>query len=181
MVGVGTYRARRRRSAEGLVYELMAGEEPTLEWTADPYGLGADILLSRPDGTAYLRITSDEELEYVDAPWTVLDGQAGEPVGAIRLNLRSLLRRHWGLLDPHGIEVGTAVASSRLRAVIRSRWLRFVPYRYDIQDADGAVVGDLHGSLRPGWGFSLELTDGDAVDPRLSVAAAAVVDAFEFR
>lgn len=180
MGGAEDFRARRWRTAEGLVYELQVDGEARLEWTVDPYHLGDDIDLHRPDGTAYLRITSDETLEYVDAPWTVLDG-GDRPVGAIRLNLRSLLRRNWGLLDPHGVEIGTVVASSRLRAVIRSRWLRFVPYRYGIRDGDGAVVGDLRGSLRPGWGFSLALTDVDEPDSRLAVAAAAVVDAFEFR
>ena len=180
MVGAGDFRARRWRAAEGLVYELQVDGEPRLEWTVDPYHLGDDIYLRRPDGAAYLRITSDETLEYVDAPWTVLDGN-DRPVGAIRLNLRSLLRRHWGLLDPHGIEIGTVVASSRLRAVIRSRWLRFVPYRYGVRDGDRAVVGDLRGSLRPGWGFSLALADADGLESRLAVAAAAIVDAFEFR
>lgn len=181
MVGEEEYRTRRRRTPEGLAYELTAGEEPSLTWTANPYGLGDDIHLRRPDDTAWLRITTDDELEYVDAPWTVLDEQAGEPVGAIRLNLRSLFRRHWGLLDPHGIEVGTVVAASRFRAVVRSRWLRFVPYRYGVRDAEGVLVADLRGTLLPGRGFTLDITDGDAVDPRLVVAAAAVVDAFEFR
>jgi|GEM_PF-6897497 len=180
MVGAGDFRARRWRAAEGLVYELQADGEPRLEWTADPYDLGDDIHLRRPDGACYLRITSDETLEYVDAPWTVLD-ENDQPVGAVRLNLRSLLRRHWGLLDPHGLEVGSVVAASRLRAVIRRRWLRFVPYRYGIRDGDGTVVGDLQGSLRPGWGFSLTLSAADELDPRLVVAAAVVVDAFEFR
>ena len=175
--------ARRVRTARGLAYELRADGEPALSWTLHPYHLGDDVSLRGPDEEPVLRVTAAGDHEYVDAHFSVVDERAESVVGYVQWTLRSLVRRHWSLLDPHGVEVATVVASSRFRSVVRSRWLRFVPYRYAIRDAEGATVGDLRGSIHPGRAFSLDLS-GDvhgAVDPRLAVGAAAIVDAFEFR
>lgn len=178
----GPYEARRIRTAAGLSYELESGGEPALSWTLHPYQLG-EVSLEAPDGEPVLRITAEDTGEYVDAHFTVVDVRTDDVVGHLRWNLRSLLRRHWALLDPHGIEVATVVASSRLRAVVRLRWLRFVPYRYAVRDADGDTVGDLRGSIRPERAFALSFgADADGVvDPRLAVGASTIVDAFEFR
>lgn len=177
-----TYEARRRRSTDGLAYELTEAGEPTLRWTLHPYRL-REVSLRGPDDQPVLLATSGYEDEYVDAHFTVVDERDGSVVGHVQWTLRSLFRRHWGLLDPHGVEIASIVASSRLRAVVRLRWLRFVPYRYAFRDADGATVGDLSGSLRPERAFSLDLSaDAEGVvDPRLAVGASAIVDAFEFR
>lgn len=178
----GPYEASRVRTPDGLAYELAADGDPALSWTLHPHRLG-DLSLRGPDGEAVLGVTAADDAEYVDAHFTVTDERAGSVIGHVRWTLRSLFRRHWGLLDPHGIEVATVVASSRLRAVVRLRWLRFVPYRYAVRDTEGATVGDLRGSIRPGRAFRLELDDDaeEAVDPRLVVGASAIVDAFEFR
>lgn len=178
----GPYEARRLRTADGLAYELEAAGEPALSWTLHPYRLG-DVGLRGPDDEPVLRVTAEDVAEYVDAHFTVIDERDGGVVGHLRWNLRSLFRRHWGLLDPEGIEFATVVASSRLRAVVRLRWLRFVPYRYAVRDADGDTVGDLRGSIRPERAFALTLgADADeVVDPRLAVGASTIVDAFEFR
>lgn len=190
----GSYEARRKRTARGLAYELDVGADsdagdgaesrggPALSWTLHPHHLGDDVHLRDPDGEAVLRITADDVVEYVDAPFTVVDERDGTVLGLVRWNLRSLLRREWGLLDPHGIEVATIGASSRLRSTVRRRWVRFVPYRYAIRDGEGESLGDLRGSIRPGRAFSLELADageGD-LDPRLVLGACAIVDAAEF-
>lgn len=176
------YTARRVRTTEGLAYELSESGEPVLSWTTHPYRLG-DLRLSGPDGEPVLRITGGADDEYVDAHFTVADERTDDVVGHLRWNLRSLFRRHWGLVDPHGIETATVVASSRLRSVVRLRWLRFVPYRYAIRGPDGETVGDLSGSIRPARAFTLDLSAdvAGAVDPRLVVGASAIVDAFEFR
>ena len=186
MFGGGSYEARRRRTACGLAYELEAGGEPALSWTLHPYHLGDDVHLDGPDGEAVLRITTDDVVEYVDADFTVVDERDGDVVGLLRWTLRSLLRRQWGLLDPQGIEVATIGATSRFRSTVRRRWLRFVPYRYAIEDGEGEHLGEIRGSIRPGRAFSLEL-DADVVgagggdlDRRLALAASAIVDAAEF-
>lgn len=178
----GPYEARRVRTAEGLAYELESGGEPALSWTLHPYRLG-DVRLRGPDDEPVLRVTAEDVAEYVDAHFTVIDERSEAVVGHLRWNLRSLFRRHWGLLDPEGLEFATVVASSRLRAVVRLRWLRFVPYRYALRDPDGATIGDLRGSIRPERAFALDLSDdaAGAVDPRLAVGASVIVDAFEFR
>jgi hypothetical protein len=176
------YEARRVRTADGLAYELTEEGEPTLRWTVHPYRLG-EVRLLGPDDEPVLRVTSADDHEYVDAHFTVVDERADAVVGHVQWTLRSLFRRHWGLLDPHGIEVASVAASSRLRSVVRRRWLRFVPYRYAFRDGEGDTVGDLRGSIRPERAFSLDLSeDADgAVDPRLAVCASAIVDSFEFR
>jgi len=178
----GVYEARRDRTTDGLAYVLTEAGEPTLRWTVHPYRLG-DVCLRGPDDEPVLRVTGGADDEYVDAHFTVVDERSGSVVGYVRWALRSLFRRHWSLLDAHGVEVATAVASSRFRAVVRLRWLRFVPYRYALRDAEGTAVGDLCGSLRPRRAFALVLSDDaeEAIDPRLAVAASAIVDAFEFR
>ncbi len=186
MLEGGTYEASRVRTPRGLAYELVADGEPTLAWELHPYHLGDDVHLEGPDGEPILRITTDDVLEYVDADFAVVDERDGSVVGLLRWTLRSLLRRQWGLVDPHGVEVATVVATSRFRSTVRRRWLRFVPYRYAIRDAEGERVGEQRGSLRPGRAFALELDAGaaeggdDAVDPRLVVGACAIVDAAEF-
>ena len=182
MFEAGVYEARRDRTTDGLAYQLAEAGEQTLSWTVHPYRLG-DVHLRGPDDEPVLRVAGGTDDEYVDAHFTVVDERSGSVVGYVRWALRSLFRRHWSLLGPHGVEVATAVASSRFRAVLRLRWLRFVPYRYGIRDVEGTAVGDLRGSIRPQRAFSLDLSDdaGEAVDPRLVVAASAVVDAFEFR
>jgi hypothetical protein len=176
------YEARRMRSTDGLTYELAEAGVPTLRWTLHPYQLG-EVQLRGPDDEPVLRVTAGYDDEYVDAHFTVIDERDGTVVGHLQWTLRSLFRRHWGLLDPHGVEAASVVASSRLRAVVRLRWLRFVPYRYALRDADGTTVGDLRGSVRPERAFSLDLSAdvGGSVDPRLAVGASAIVDAFEFR
>lgn len=178
----GSYVARRARTAHGLAYELTAEDgAPVLSWTLHPFHLGDDVHLRDAEGEPVLRITTDDVVEYVRAPFAVVDEDEDAVVGLVRRNLRSLFRRHWGLLDPHGIEVATVDATSRFRSVVRQRWFRFVPYRYAIRDAEGDRLGDLRGSIRPGRAFSLDLADGDdAVDRRLAVGASAVVDAAEF-
>lgn len=180
MVARGPYEARRVRTTRGLAYELDADGESVLSWTLHPFHLGDDVYLRDPDGEPVLRITADDVDEYVDASFAVLDARDDSLLGAIRWNLRSLVRRHWGLLDPHGVEVATVVATSRFRSIVRQRWLRFVPYRYAFRDADGEHLGDLRGSIRPGRAFFLDLAGGDVVDRRLVVAASAIVDAAEF-
>lgn len=176
----GPYEVRRLRTAEGLAYELEADGEPELSWTLHPYHLGDGVDLRGPDGEPILRITADDVVEYVDAPFTVIDERDGSVVGLVRWNLRSLLRRNWGLLDPHGIEVATVGATSRLRSTVRRRWLRFVPYRYAIRDADGERIGEIRGSIRPGRAFSLDLHEDGDLDGRLALGASAIVDAAEF-
>lgn len=182
MLDGDVYEARRGRTAGGLAYELSEAGEPILRWRSHPYGLG-DVRFRGPDDEAILQVTAADDDEYVDAHFAVVDERTGSVVGYVQWTLRSLFRRHWSLLDPHGVEVATAVASSRFRAVVRLRWLRFVPYRYALRDAGGTTVGDLRGSLRPGLAFTLDLSDDaeGVVDPRLAVGASAVVDAFEFR
>lgn len=181
-VADGPLEASRVRTTDGLAYELESAGEPVLSWTLHPFHLGEDVHLHGPGGEPLLRITAEDVVEYVDAPFTVVDEREDEVVGLVRWNLRSLIRRHWGLIDPHGIEVGAVEATSRLRSVVRQRWLRFVPYRYGIYGEDGERVGDLHGSLRPGSAFTLDLPGGEAggVDPRLAIGACAIVDAAEF-
>lgn len=178
----GPYEARRVRTERGLVYELESDGEPALSWTLHPYRLGDGVTLRDPDGEPVLRITADEVDEYVDAPFAVIDAGDGSVVGLVRWNLRSLLRRQWGLLDPHGIEVATVGATSRLRSTARRRWLRFVPYRYAVRGAGEEPLGELRGSLHPARAFSLDLEDGGANGPddRLVLGAAAIVDAAEF-
>lgn len=182
MFGGGPYEARRKRTAHGLAYELESGGEPALSWTLHPYHLGDDVRLRDPDGESILRITADDVVEYVEADFTVVDESDGDVVGLLRWNLRSLLRRQWGLLDPHGIEVATVGATSRLRSTVRRRWLRLVPYRYSIVGEEGEHLGGIRGSIRPGRAFTLDLSDdGDGtLDPRLAVAASSIVDAAEF-
>ena len=188
----GTYEASRVRTPAGLAYEMAADGEPALSWELHPYHLGDDVHVEGPDGEPILRITTDDVVEYVDADFAVIDERDDSVVGLLRWNLRSLLRRQWGLVDPHGIEVATIGASSRLRSTVRRRWLRFVPYRYAICDAEGERLGEQRGSMRPGRAFVLELDAGaadattgagggeDGVDPRLVVGACAIVDAAEF-
>lgn len=182
MVEGGAYEARRVRTARGLAYELESDGEPALSWTLHPYHLGEDVVLRGPDGEPVLRVTADDVAEYVDAPFAVVDERDGSVVGFVRWNLRSLVRRQWGLLDPQGLEVATVGATSRLRSTVRRRWLRVVPYRYAIRDGDGERLGGIRGSVRPGRAFSLDLDEGpDAgLDRRLALGASAIVDAAEF-
>lgn len=176
-----SFEARRVRTARGLDYELETDGEPVLSWTLHPLHLGDGVHLRDADDQPVLRITTEEVDEYVDAQFTVVDERDGSVVGAIRWNLRSLFRRHWDLLDPHGVEVATVVATSGFRSVVRRRWIRIVPYRYAIRDGEGERVGGIRGSIRPGRAFSLDLSgDGSGVDHRLAVGASAIVDAAEF-
>lgn len=183
MFDADVFRARRRRTARGLHYELRAGEEGVLTWSLGPHWLADDFRLETPGGEPVLRVTGESFSEYVDAPYSVVDERDGSVVGLLRRDLRSLVRRTWGLLDPHGVEVARVDASSRVLAVARQRWLRAVPYRYEVRGRDGDRLGRLASSVRPGRAFTLDLSADDAgdVDRRLAVGATAVVDAFELR
>ena len=183
MFEAAVYSARRRLTARGYDYELAGDGEPALEWTLGPYWLADDLLLETPAGDAALRLTGESPSEYASAPFTVVDERDGAVVGLVRRNLRSLVRRTWGLLDPHGIEVATVDATSRLRSVARQRWLRLVPYRYAIRNPDGEPLGEVRSSAVPRRAFTLDLTadDSGALDPRLAIGASAVIDGFELR
>jgi len=187
MFEADAYAARRVLTKRGFAYELTpeGASEPALVWTLRPTWLADDLHLETPGGEPVLALTDESPSEYVDAPFTVVDERDGTVLGLLSRTFYSLHRRTWALLDLDGFPVATIDATSRLRSVARRRFLKLVPYRYELRDPDGERLGELHASVVPRRAFTLAFEDADpggdgtTLDRRLAIAASAVVDGFE--
>lgn len=180
------YVVRQRLTAEGTRYRVVEDGEVTLAWTKRKYDLGEEFLLRSAGGEPVLRVTRERvgdpavPRRSLALTFTVVDERAGEVLGLVRRDWRSLLRRHWTLLDPQGIEFAGVEARSRLLAMFRQQFTTLVPYWYRIESAGGADLGSLRGVVSLHHGFRLALADADGtLDPRLALAASVVVDAVE--
>lgn len=190
MFEADAYVARRVLRKRGFAYELSAadepddgGREPLLGWTLRPTWLAQDLRLSTPDGEPVLRLTDESPSEYVDAPFTVVDDRDGTVLGLFSRTFYSLHRRTWAVLDADGFDLASIDATSRLRAIARRRFVKLVPYRYELRDPDGERLGELRSSPVPRRAFRLDLGDDPdrRLDRRLAIAACAVIDGFELR
>lgn len=128
-----------------------------------------------------LRITARQIIDF-GAGYDVVDSTTGQQVGTLkRRGWKSMVRDEWIIMDATGQEIGRIREDSIGRALIR-RFVFAVPQSYAFE-VNGAEVG----TARQNWNFFLPKlfvdfsTAGNTLDPRLGLAAVALLITIEGR
>jgi uncharacterized protein YxjI len=115
------------------------------------------------------------------ATYDVTDVKTGETVGALKRNaLKSMVRDEWSILGDGDAVVGKVQEDSVLFALLR-RFLAhaWFPQTFSIE-CGGAVAGTIKQRFNP-FQLAYDVDLGEAVDPRLGVAAVVLLLAIEGR
>lgn len=155
-------------------------DEPFLTSAQKRFRLREDFRFDDAEtGEEAFRVTADSVLD-VAAAYDIVDSRSGERVGSVKREVVSFLKHEYALLDADGNAVATVTEDSLLKAVLRRKVTTFIPFSYDIVAPDGSTLGSIDEafSLRDTYTVDLSAADG-ALDPRLAVIAAVVIDAIE--
>jgi uncharacterized protein YxjI len=142
--------------------------------------LKEDVRFTDPDGDPVLRAKAGQVLD-VNAAYVITDERTGEEVGAVKRDWKSIFKHHWELLDPDGGVVARVVEDSVPMALARRYVTTLIPFRYHFEGSGGTRVGEIDEkfSFRDNYTIDLSSDDEEAIDPRLGVAAAVLIDAIE--
>lgn len=131
---------------------------------------------------AVLNIKARSVLDF-SGTYDVTDLATGATVGALQRNgLKSLLRDEWSILNTAGEPIGKILEDSTFLAIVRRFLSNLVPQSFTFTLGDRAV-GTVKQNFNP-FRLSYEVDfspGGDALDPRLGVAAVVLLLAIEGR
>ncbi len=115
--------------------------------------------------------------------YDVTDAASGETVGSLkREGLKSMLRDEWTLLDGDGALLGKVKEDASALALLR-RFLPIIPQSFHVSvgDAQVGTIKQQFNLFRLRYDVDFSESPGDALDPRLAVAAVVLLLAIEGR
>ena len=152
-------------------------DDPILTSAQKRFRLKEDFRFEDADtGEEAFRVRAGSVLDLAST-YDIVDSRTGERIGAVKRSPLSFFRQEYALLGPDGEEVGTIREDGLLRAAVRRYVTTLIPFSYDIVGPNGRV-GTVSESLSLRDRYAVEF-ESDAIDPRLAVIGAVVIDAIE--
>lgn len=169
----------RQKFGIGTKYRVYEDGRPILESKKKKLRLKEDFRFTDADtGEERFRVKADSVLD-VAAAYDIVDSRTGERVGSVKRSAISFLKHEYELLGPDGETVAYVREDSVLRALIRRNVTTFLPFTYNVEGPSGESLGTIHESFSFRDKYQITVADASAVDPRLVVVGAVVVDAIE--
>ena len=173
------YKVKQKALSLGNKYSVYEDGEKILQSKQKKLKLKEDFRFYTPEDEAVLKVTTDQILD-VAASYTVTDERSDEVVGALKRDW-TFLQHRWQLIDTDNNVIGTIEESSLPMALLRRFVFEFFPFKYQITSPDGELLGKLDGkfSIRDTYELDMSMDEDKAIDRRLAVAAAVLIDAIE--
>lgn len=174
-----TYRVKQKIRI-GDAYNVYEEGEHVLSVKKKKLRLKEDVRFNDPDGDPVLRAKAGQVMD-ISAAYGITDERTGEDVGAVKRDWKSMFKHHWELLDPDGSVIARVVEDSVPMALARRYVTTLIPFRYHFEGPAGDRVGEIDEkfSFRDNYRIDLRSDDEEAIDRRLGVAAAVLIDAIE--
>ena len=174
-----TYRVKQKIRI-GDAYNVYEGGEHVLSVKKKKLRLKEDVRFNDTDGDPVLKAKAGQMLD-ISAAYAITDERTGEEIGAVKRDWKSIFKHHWELLDPEGNVVARITEDSVPMALARRYITTLIPFRYHFEDSTGNALGSIREkfSFRDNYTIDLSADTDGAIDRRLGVAAAVLIDAIE--
>lgn len=126
-----------------------------------------------------MTITARQIVDF-SAAYDITDVVTGQKIGVMkRKGLSSIIRDEWQVCGPNDEVIGSLMEDSMLLALVRRFLSGLVPQNYDLVVGNQRMV-DLKQNFNP-FSYHLNIDISKGFDPRMAIAAAVLLAAFEGR
>jgi len=139
-----------------------------------------DFPFENGDGEHVFSVKAGGVLDFA-GNYTIVTAPDEEPVAVLDANYQ-FFGDTWKVRDPHDESLlATITSKSTVPDILRSIHgiFKIIPHKYEIQDADGTVIGEINGQFSLKDRYTVRVEDTGDVPREPVIAAAMVIDAIE--